>query len=388
MTKALAYRIILLFSACFTLFVAEILIRIFLPPPQIVLISEDLGFKQSLAMEHKVTRAFTSNMWPEDDVFVQTPRGIRLRANVHALIVDRGDINRTISLRTNSIGYRNPEIRQKERKRVLFLGDSITLGVDVEEEETFVRLVEKLSMSGPEPLETINAGVNGLSLQNELAILEQTGIALQPDIVIIGFFLNDALPSPGVKVAKIPWPLDKFRLFYYVFKGISTIYQYHDYSRINRETWDQWKREITAAFPPGPGDPLNDRAALNALILENATDWGSAWSNGAWERMDPLFAEFKRLAGVHNFKLGIVIFPVKDQIIANFVYDYPQQRLKEIAKKLDVPVLDPLPALREIYRSSPEALLYDHAHYTPYGHTIIAGLIFDFLKNYFSLTAA
>ena len=66
--------------------------------------------------------------------------------------------------------YRNREISSKTKPRVLFLGDSITFGDYLPEEETFVRRVETLSANGARPLETVNAGIGAIGLQNALSI--------------------------------------------------------------------------------------------------------------------------------------------------------------------------------------------------------------------------
>lgn len=96
--------------------------------------------------------------------------------------------------------YRNREISSKTKPRVLFLGDSITFGDYLPEEETFVRRVETLSVNGARPLETVNAGIGAIGLQNALSILMEMGIGIDPDVVVIGFYLNDFRPPPGITI--------------------------------------------------------------------------------------------------------------------------------------------------------------------------------------------
>ena len=55
---------------------------------------------------------------------------------------------------------------------------------NAKQEETFVRRVESLAAAAGRKWETINAGVSGISLKNELAILQETGLALEPNIVL------------------------------------------------------------------------------------------------------------------------------------------------------------------------------------------------------------
>ncbi len=59
----------------------------------------------------------------------------------------------------------------------MFLGDSITFGIGIPEENIFVRLVENLARQKGENWETINSAVGGSSMNAELAILTETGLS-------------------------------------------------------------------------------------------------------------------------------------------------------------------------------------------------------------------
>ncbi len=94
----------------------------------------------------------------------------------------------------------------------MFLGDSITFGQGVNEERTFVRLLENLARAQGENWETVNGAVEGLGTNGELAVLNETGLALKPDGVVLDFYLNDFLESPGIFVTRLPGLLDRSRL--------------------------------------------------------------------------------------------------------------------------------------------------------------------------------
>jgi hypothetical protein len=141
----------------------------------------------------------------------------------------------------------------------------------------------------------------------------------------------------------------------------------------------QWSSEAKSNFPLGSGDHRPDEAAFNALVVRNALDWGVAWSDRAWQHMLPLFAEFKRLSELHRFQLLLVIFPVRSQVEAAGLFDYPQQRFARVADELDCPALDLLPVLRKAHQEATESLFHDMCHHTAYGNAIVAEAIFDFL---------
>ena len=94
----------------------------------------------------------------------------------------------------------------------MFLGDSITFGLGMPEENTFVRLVEDQARQKGGNWETINSAVKGLGMDAELAILTETGLALQPDLVVLDFYLNDFQESPGIYLTRLPGVLNQSRL--------------------------------------------------------------------------------------------------------------------------------------------------------------------------------
>ena len=63
---------------------------------------------------------------------------------------------------------------------------------------TYVRQVETLARADGLSWETINAGVDGLGTNGELAVLSETGLSVSPDVVVLGFYHNEFLESPGI----------------------------------------------------------------------------------------------------------------------------------------------------------------------------------------------
>jgi lysophospholipase L1-like esterase len=90
---------------------------------------------------------------------------------------------------TDERGFRRTPQAAGVRRSILFLGDSCTFGLGVEDDETFpARVQTELG-----DVQTINAGVPGYSSYQGNVLLQQIGPELKPDVVVITFGINDQL---------------------------------------------------------------------------------------------------------------------------------------------------------------------------------------------------
>jgi hypothetical protein len=79
--------------------------------------------------------------------------------------------------RTDENGFRNPA--GLRRADIVFLGDSVTEGGEVDESSTFVR-----KTAAALGLEAVNLGTSGYGPQQELAVLRRYGLAYDPRLVV------------------------------------------------------------------------------------------------------------------------------------------------------------------------------------------------------------
>ncbi len=108
------------------------------------------------------------------------------------------DAGQTVTYTINELGLRDREDMAAEKpagtRRVVFLGDSVTLGLEVDLEETLVKQVEQ--RLGPD-VECLNLGVSGYSPLQEVALLETKGLRFAPDLVVVCYNLNDPVDFSG-----------------------------------------------------------------------------------------------------------------------------------------------------------------------------------------------
>lgn len=89
-------------------------------------------------------------------------------------------------LRTNELGFRDRAIapRQPGEFRIAVLGDSFTVSAGVEQEAIFTSLLEKRLAR----TRVINLAVGGYNIVQYALVLQEVGLALQPDLVLVALF--------------------------------------------------------------------------------------------------------------------------------------------------------------------------------------------------------
>jgi lysophospholipase L1-like esterase len=122
------------------------------------------------------------------------------------LYLHRPNLDRRIGsfhLRTNSLGFRGPEVAAAKPAgtfRILVLGDSVAFGWGVDDDATFVRRFEAEANAAGKPprIEVVNTALPMYDSVQQLAVLRDFGLALQPDLVVLVYVVNDIEPTRDV----------------------------------------------------------------------------------------------------------------------------------------------------------------------------------------------
>lgn len=125
-------------------------------------------------------------------------RWVKLKSSADCTLKSRNQAFKDVTVKTNSLGLRNPEIgkKNKETKRILFIGDSFTMGWGVEENKAFPRVVENvLNQTYKVKAETINAGFIAAGPSGYYIYLKRYGLDLDPDVVVVGFYIGNDITS-------------------------------------------------------------------------------------------------------------------------------------------------------------------------------------------------
>jgi len=166
--ETLGNLVMVMVSTCATLLVLECGSRLFYQPPA-------------------KSMAFLS---PSSDSYYEQNENVGWipRRNIKGVHNRTGSFATT--LRTNSDGLRDREYsfdKPKGVTRIVALGDSFTWGWGVGDNEIYTEVLESLLPN----VEVINLGVAAFATQQEFDYLKMKGMKYDPDVVILGFCLND-----------------------------------------------------------------------------------------------------------------------------------------------------------------------------------------------------
>jgi lysophospholipase L1-like esterase len=298
-------------------------------------------------------------------------------------------------LQTNSVGLRNSEELVEGAFRVLAIGDSFTYGYYVHNQETWpARLEEVLNQRLTTRVQVLNAGVPGYTIEDELAYLRDKGLALEPDLVILGVYTNDIMDmNPRIRqhfarpvllaqsapVAETITPLEAFlqnhtALYSLLVSARGAYRQQQIEAAVNRVTPTiEGLRELY----------------LNLTFLQpDAPEYRTEWE--AYERLLRETAALLEDAGI---PFVIVMFPDLAQMPEEGgLPEVPQQRLGQMADEMGTPFLDLLPVFRgagdiqslylmyysdsaPVDPNAPDAAVMMYTgdgHPSPYGHLVAA----------------
>lgn len=130
---------------------------------------------------------------------VEAPWGIRPNEPYASYSHTLPDVN--ITFRINAQGMRSnvdfDYAKPAGRRRIICLGDSFTIGYEVENEQCFARRLERMLLERGLDVEVLNAGVSGFSNAESLLSFERELQRYAPDVVVLSFFLNDLATTSG-----------------------------------------------------------------------------------------------------------------------------------------------------------------------------------------------
>ena len=286
----------------------------------------------------------------------------------------------------NDQGVRDDEPigpKPPNERRIVVLGDSLVMSVQVDQQQTFCHLLEeRLNRSGgPIRYRVINAGVQGYGPVEELLFYRHVARAFQPDLVITTVFVgNDAEEAVGSSGRLHERPLTETI-------SESTITRLRRIVRRSMVLQILRLRvvAVTSRFPSRgapPEPPLQSYAEHPAPRIAEGL-------RITRECIEAIAADAARAGAQTMVMLMPARFQVNDEDYANLrqavdaagghlVRDAATARFDAALAPLPVARFDALPALRA---AGPEVFYVRTVHLTPRGHEVVAGALEAFLRR-------
>ncbi len=349
------------------------------------------------ACRHLFNKKLQELTFSEADLYYTTdPSGVRRHIPNKIGYERLWDNTGKAEFRINSLGLRGKEIETPKPAntfRIIFLGDSITLGGRLPEEATFVSRIARALQARPSAptdgvnADVVNAGVGDTGLIEERQWLNDVGFKIQPDLVILCWYLNDNRPPVGFpeetvyKNPAIRWLnqqswLRQSYLMGTLYGNLRQVLARHQIALMeSRSRRFDWINAYNA------GLWVKDPAEFQKLIEGAQFDWGDAWKDASLAAMCQKISAIRDSMSSHHARFAVVAFPEHAQVVTNVaspLISKPQDQLKEFCGSHQIPFFDLLPVLRS---KQGQRLFYDNCHYTPGGNSVVAELITEFLKG-------
>jgi len=315
--------------------------------------------------------------------------GYRLKAGASARLT-MSDFDTLVTI--NRAGVRDREVGPEApgERRIVVLGDSLVMAVQVPLDVTFTAQLERLLNSGaarPSTYRVINAGVQGYGPVEEYLFHRDVTSALHPGIVILALYAgNDAVEAANTgfrlragEKGRVPAQisaLDPFTQWRRRLIRRSIVLQI---ARLRIKTLlDRfgWRPEIDPPLrtylPDAPPE-----IARGLAVTRDAVSRLAALTSSQGARLVVLLLPARFQVDDEDYGRLKAIVARSGQTLER---DRATERFKAALAGLDVPVLDALPALREASRQS-DVFIQSTAHFTPYGHEVMARILAGFLLD-------
>lgn len=280
---------------------------------------------------------------------IHKTRGLTLKPNVKAKI---GKSNVWI----NSKGLRDYEYQYRKDKdvfRLIAIGDSFAFGWGLDLQNIYCKWLEKKLNENFNQLhyEVINFGVPNYNTYQELVYLKEEGLKYSPDLLIVGYYLNDA------EIIDL------------------TTYQQTKKDPMPR----QIEYERDALLKKSYFYRFSKRRIGNiAIKLKKVTpNYIKNFNGPGWEISKKSLIEISSLAKQNNFKVILVIFPILVDL-REYAFIEIHNLITATSKELGFYVIDMLDHFK-YYKAGDLRVSIEDGHINNLGHKITADAIYDLL---------
>lgn len=293
----------------------------------------------------------------------------KMQPGISVVVPERyGDIR----YRFNREGYRDVDhdlpARGDGRRRIVWLGDSVSFGLGVDQDRTFVALLQKELAARKEPRDLVSLAIFAYHLGNHLDALREDGLKHRPELVVVQLYMNDfsiPVPAGGGSGAATPArpPTLGQRLTALKNRAVAKSALYLRLQQLAmRGSWVLLHDLRRTRFPETLNDDEpRDKAAFLAAHPDDR-------SIAAFQALTGI----RRTAAAAGARTFVWISPDETQVFTDR-FDAINERVRRFCAAEGIDFYDPLPALR----AAPDRvdLFHDGVHYSAAGHALVARLL-------------
>jgi lysophospholipase L1-like esterase len=272
-------------------------------------------------------------------------------------------------VRTNSFGFRSPEFdphRSGKGLRVLCLGDSNTFGNGVSQDETYPAQLQMLLASriSGAAAEAINAGIGGYGTTQEVDLLTRMAPLLSPDVVTIGFYLNDLGDAVRDNLEILDETGEEKRLGFKRFTPYRLIYLL---KRSRLVTLVYWRFRLLRSG--------SERDPLHQVLLGRTPP---AYEE-SWRRIEDALSRARDLARARGFRLIVFPVPTGQEFLEDRLEEQYRSRFITLAERLGIEHFDPTPRMKALGGSFERYFITWDGHINARTHRLIAASLYEML---------
>lgn len=254
-----------------------------------------------------------------------------------------------VEYRINDQGFRGPSPGPKRAgvSRIAVFGDSIVFGYWVSEKDAFPAQLGELM--GPR-VETLNLGVPGYNLDQEIENLRARLEPLQPDVVVFGFCLNDL---EGLLSFEYGLTQARKEARSGPRRALESLLSFSRFA-----AWIEYRlteRDARAAFAAARNPIGGELYAATPADLD--------------AHLDASFRALSAIVAPRGIRAAVAIFPILGNRFENYPYKALHAQISAAAGRAGITAIDLLPCF-ESY--SFRDVRVDVVHPNPMGHRIAA----------------
>jgi lysophospholipase L1-like esterase len=289
----------------------------------------------------------------------------------------------------NADGYRDrlyPRSKPASTTRIAFVGDSFTMGDGVRMEDSYPKQLEALLSQNGRVVEVVNFGITATNTLQQLALVKDHVLDYQPDVVAVGFNLNDYRIPRMTEFARaedvgIEYRVNADRTVAIVAPDRSLAERVNSalterlaFARLIRQAW----RALVAPPVRAAGPPRD----LTSMLIQRREVPAENY-----DQTNQALVDMRTVVEAQGRAFVVVLLPAMTELarphpatFADYPYRELHQKIGAYLSQNGIDYLDTLSQFRD-RRIAPLVLSRFDPHFNRQGNRIIAEAVRDFLVD-------